>query len=263
MPLVATAAGRLFVAQRGAAPPALLGIHGAGGAHQHWGHQLHALSTAGASQQTPAHVVLCDLPGHGRSEPPGCTTIADYSAAVLALLDALELEQAILAGHSMGGAIALWTALHEPQRVAGLVLASTGAKLRIAPALLEALEQRPPEGVQMVTEWVYGPRALPKMRRAGSAAFFQVDPRVFLADLHACDVFDVREQLGAIACPTLVLCGAEDQMTPPRFSQFLQQHIPAAELALIPDAGHMLMIEQPAATSQAIAAWFTSRYRNG
>ncbi len=109
--------------------PHLILVHGAGGSHLHWGAAVRNLHNA--------NVYALDLPGHGRSEGPGHGTIADYAAFVVAFMDALDIQQAVIAGHSMGGATALTAALNHPQRVAGLLLVGTGARLRVLPRILE------------------------------------------------------------------------------------------------------------------------------
>lgn len=258
MSLLETSEGSIFVARRGASNglPPLVGIHGAGGLHQHWGFQLRALSEL-------TEVVLLDLPGHGRSPGAGRATIADYSTVVVAVLDALGFERATLAGHSMGGAIALHTAIDVPERVAGLVLASTGARLRASPQILDQLRNDPAEAVRMVVEWCYGSQASAELLEAGRASFAQTDPMVFYHDLLACGAFDLRAELRRILCPVLVLCGDEDNMTPPRWSEYLAEQIPETTLRMFANAGHMLPVEQPAEVNNTIYAWLTSQYRNG
>lgn len=276
MPMLETAQGTVFYAQRCAEGPPptasptggpggslvlpLVCIHGAGGTHQHWGEQLRGLSDT-------LPVFALDLPGHGRSPGPGRTRIAEYSAVLLATLDALGLDQVILAGHSMGGAVALWTAITAPERVAGLVLVGTGARLHIMAAILDGLEQNPVLAVRMIVERVYDQYTILSVQAAGEAGFLQVDPVVFQGDLMACDNFDIRQRLGEIHAPTLVVCGETDQMTPVRFSLFLSEQIANAELVQVPRAGHMVIIEQPAAFNEALRIWalahFTSQYRSG
>lgn len=255
MPYVPTTYGQVFIALRGEGQPALLCLHGAGGSHQHWGYQI-------ADWSRLTRTLMVDLPGHGRSAPPGCTRIAGYSRVVLALLDMLRLDQAVLVGHSMGGAVALWTALNAAQRVAGLVLVGTGARLRVAPDLLDGLRDAPAATVARISDMMYAPHAPADLREAGNQAFQQNDPAVFRNDLVACDAFDVREQVAQIACPTLILCGAQDAMTPPKFSQFLHQQIAGSHLTLLSAAGHMPQIEQPQQLTAAVAEWFTSQYRS-
>lgn len=266
MPVVQTQEGPLFVAQRGqqhtTAVP-LVCLHGAGGTHQHWGLLLRGLTT---SEQARVRVLLPDLPGHGRSPGPGRPRVSDYGSAVVALLDALSLPRAVLVGHSMGGAVALSVALAAPERVAGLALVGTGARLPVMPALFDDLARGDLESaVQRIVEAAYSPTAPAAQRAAGHAAFLQTDPRVFADDLTACAAHNVVNQLGAIACPTLVVCGADDRVTPLRFSHTLQAGIRGAMLVVVPDAGHMVQIEQPNAVVAALQAFLalTCQCRSG
>ncbi|HEU4327824.1 MAG TPA: alpha/beta fold hydrolase [Roseiflexaceae bacterium] len=244
MTIVPTEAGDIFYAERGAGP-ALLCIHGAGGAHRHWGFVLRDLSGV-------ARVLALDLPGHGRSALPGRTEIGAYGAALLALMDALGLERAALAGHSMGGAVALWVALHAPSRVSALGLVGTGGRLRVNPALLETLEQDPPAAVRRIVEWSYPPGTPADLRARAEADYARCDPAVFRGDLLACDRFDLSARLGEICIPAAVVVGEADRMTPPKYAQALQAAIPGAQLTLLPNTGHMAPLEQPAAVSAAL-----------
>ena len=87
----------------------------------------------------------------------------------------------------------------------------------------------------------------------------QVAPQIIHDDFAACDAFDVMERLDEIHCPTLVICGTEDRMTPPKYSKYLVDGIANAELELIAGAGHMVMLEKPepvaAAIGAALAGW--------
>ncbi len=143
MPMIETAGGRAFYAARGEAGPAILCIHGAGGSHSHWGHILGGLGDT-------ARIYAADLPGHGRSDPPGRPSISAYVEFLLALMDALGLERAVLAGHSMGGAIALTAAAERPERVAGLILAGASARLRVLPSLIAGLTEDPAAAIEQL-----------------------------------------------------------------------------------------------------------------
>lgn len=225
------------------ARPTLVLIHGAGGTHLHWPPPLRHLAEA--------RVIAPDLPGHGQSGGEA-NTIEDKATAVLELLDALNVARAILAGHSMGGALALTLALTHPERVAGLVLVSTGARLRVAPALLAQVESDFRGAVSLIIQNVFAPSAPPAITRAAHTRMLEINPQVLLNDWRACDSFDVRERLGEIAVPALVLCGAEDTMTPEKHARFLAEQLPRAELQLFPAAGHMLPLEQPDAVTKAM-----------
>jgi pimeloyl-ACP methyl ester carboxylesterase len=227
------------------APPLVL-IHGAGGSHRHW--PLEARELPGR------RVIAVDLPGHGDSPGPGRRTVAEYARDLLALLDALALARAVVVGHSMGGAIALTLAIDSPDRVAGLGLVGTGARLRVTPALLKATADAAAfsAAVEVMTDWSFGPGASADLRSEFSEGLRRLPASVVHGDFCACDQFDVLDRLGELRVPTAVVCGDADRSTPPRYSEFLQAHITGASLTLIPGAGHMVALEAPAATVAAL-----------
>jgi pimeloyl-ACP methyl ester carboxylesterase len=229
------------------ASPPIVFVHGAGGTHQHWLYQVRDLP------HVPSYAL--DLPGHGQSEGLGRDSVGAYADWLIAFLDAARLGQAILVGHSMGGAIALHVALQHPGRVAGLGLVATGARLRVAPALLEAIRQDFQAAVALMGDWVFGPEAPQEMVRQGQRQLTATAPEVLYGDLVACDAFNVLDRLGEITVPTLILCGTQDRMTPMKYSTYLRDHIRGAKLHLVEGAGHMLMIENPGAVAQALASF--------
>jgi pimeloyl-ACP methyl ester carboxylesterase len=212
-------------------------VHGAGENHLVWPALLRRM------EGVTVHAL--DLPGHAKSEGQGRASVADYATVVMGFLDALRLECAVIAGHSMGGAIAQQVALSYPTRVAGLVLVATGARLRVAPAILAGILSDLPATLDVVTRYAWGPDAPDELVRLGRAQLEEVNPQVAANDYAACDAFDVMDRLGQIAAPTLVIGGTADQMTPPKYATFLAEKIPGARLALIEGAGHMVMLEQP------------------
>lgn len=220
-------------------------IHGAGGSHLHWPAELRNLPGS--------EVLAVDLPGHGRSPGPGRDSIAGYAEVVQTLMAALAMPRAILCGHSMGGAIAQWLALERPGLVAGLVLVGTGAKLRVAPELVGGVLDDTESAVVLMVDWSYGPAASPVLKAAGLSAMRQVDPAVLYGDLVACDRFDTRQRLPEIQAPTLVIGATADRMTPWKFSQYLADQIPRAELVTIQDAGHMMTLEAPDQVAAAVS----------
>jgi pimeloyl-ACP methyl ester carboxylesterase len=169
------------------------------------------------------------------------------------LLDALGLEQAVLVGHSMGGGIALDVALRYPARVAGLGLVATGARLRVAPAILDSIQQKPDVAVRLICDWAFGPEAPAEMVRLGRRQMGATPAEVLHGDFVACDSFDAIERLGEITVPTFALCGTHDALTPAKYSVYLRDRIPGAELHLIEGAGHMVMVEKPQAVAQAVS----------
>ena len=226
-------------------------VHGAGGSHLDWPASLRRLKKA--------NVYALDLPGHGRSDGMGRSSIAAYRDFLLAFLDGLDLERAVAVGHSMGGAIALDLALHYPDRLAGLVLVSSGARLRVAPAILTGILADFEATVDLVCDYAYGPAASEQLKRLGRQRMLKTPPEVIRGDYAACDAFDVMERLGAIRCPTLVIGGSADMLTPPKYSVYLHEHIPGAELVLVDAAGHMVMLEKPEVVAKTVSKFILTK----
>ena len=224
---------------------ALVFVHGAGGSHLHWPPQLRRLAGA--------NTYGLDLPGHGQSEGQGRTSISAYADFVAAFLEILGLEKVTLVGHSMGGATALDFALRYPEKLAGLVLVGSGARLRVAPTILNGIHQDFEAVVRLICDYAFSLDAPEQLKREGRRQMGQTHPDVLYGDFAACDAFDVMDRLGEIRCPTLAICGTADRLTPPKYSTYLRDNIPAAQLVLIEGAGHMVMLEQPEAVSRAIA----------
>lgn len=199
-----------------------------------------------------------DLPGHGRSDGPGCQSVEDYAAAVVGLLDALDMNQAVVGGHSMGGAIAQTIALDYPERVAGLVLMGTGAKLRVAPALLDTVLNNFELSLALVAKWSFGPAAPAESRQLGIKVMKETGSTVLYGDFLACERFDVSDRLAEIQVPTLVIGGTADKMTPLKFSRSLAAGIPNARLESVEGAGHMFVLERPDPVAAAVAQFMTS-----
>jgi len=252
MPHAKIAGGTLFytLSRRPADGPTLVLVHGAGGSRLHWPGELRRLPEA--------VVYTLDLPGHGRSKGNGCDTITDYAKAVAGFLDAVKVERAIIVGHSMGGAIAQTLALEFADRVTGLVLAATGARLRVASAILEGIQTNFEGAVDLVTRFAWSSKAPSSLTELGRRALLETGPDVLLGDFTACNSFDAMERLSEIGSPALVIAGSADQLTPPKYARFLAEHIPHAHLALVEDAGHMVMLERPAEVAKEVRAFLTN-----
>lgn len=244
MPTVKVHQTELYFAQAGQGQPALLFVHGAGGDHTLWGQQLRDLAK-------DLSVAALDLNGHGRSPARAGDGLATYVEDVLAVLQALAMPTVIV-GHSMGGAIALTAALQCPRNLIGLGLVGTGAKLKVHPQILELCQTNFEGAVELVVSWSFAEgtsselvqRAQEQMRRNGQAALYR--------DFLSCSTFDVMSRLSEVSVPTIVICGREDKLTPVKYSGYLQQNIPDARLKVIERAGHMVMLEQPEALTQAL-----------
>lgn len=246
MPYVETAIGDLFYTLS-AGPTdgrTMVLVHGAGGTRLHWPAELRRLSGA--------TVYTLDLPGHGRSGGRGHDTIEGYAEAVVAFLQAIGTERVIIAGHSMGGAIAQTLALNFSTYVGGLVLVATGARLRVDPAILETIRRDFERSTELITRFAWSSDAPRKLVELGRQALLEMDSHVLLSDFLACDRFDVMERLEEIKTPTLIITGTADQLTSPKYASFLADHISDARYVTIEGAGHMVMLEQPAKVAEAV-----------
>ena len=246
MARVKVASEDIFYVRRGTDQPesSMVFIHGAGGTHRHWGYQLQAL--------TGVNLYAPDLPGHGRSGGESRTSIAGYAEFLSSFLEALGLTRTTLVGHSMGGAIGQHFALNHASKVGKLILVGTGARLRVLPSFLEGLLNDFESAVEMILGYAYSHNAPQELVDLGRREWLANPPETLHGDFLACDKFDMMDSMGEIRCPTLLICGEEDRLTPPKYSQFLQEHIADAVLTIIPGAGHLVMLEQPEQVSVAI-----------
>lgn len=237
---------KVFSEGEGTTSAPLILIHGAGGSHLHYPPELRRLNGF--------KVATLDLPGHGKSEGVGKQNINDYVKNILDFLDALNLPAAVIIGHSMGSAIALQLALNAPDRVLGLVLLGSGSRLRVAPSILEntASEATFPLAVKSIVEASFSPETSSRLKELATKKMLETRHTVLHGDFIACNNFDVSENLGDIQSPTLIICGTEDKMTPPKYSKSLHEEIPNSELALIEGGGHMVMLEKPRQVADVI-----------
>ncbi|MEM6931679.1 MAG: alpha/beta fold hydrolase, partial [Myxococcota bacterium] len=131
-------------------------------------------------------------------------------------------------------------------------LVNTGARLRVAPAILAGVAAATSDAPFRVDR-AFAPGTDPAVVEAYAVATASVPLATTLADWQACDAFDLRERIGSLSTPTLVLGGELDALTPPRFQTWLAQALPNASLQLLPETGHMLPWERPRALVEAVA----------
>jgi pimeloyl-ACP methyl ester carboxylesterase len=234
--------------------PAVVFVHGAGMDHTVW--QLQTRYFAHHSRS----VLAVDLPGHGRSAGPALTSVADLALWLGELIDAAGAGRPALVGHSMGALVALHAASARDD-VSALALLGVAARMPVHPDLLAASERNDPLAVDLITSWAFGRSAHLGGHRApglwmtggGRQLLDRAAPGVLHADLAACDAYrDALSAAASVRCPTLLLLGERDIMTPPKGARALAEALPDARTVVLPDCGHMMTIEQPDAALDAL-----------
>jgi pimeloyl-ACP methyl ester carboxylesterase len=237
--------------------PALVFIHGLGGSWQNW---LMNIPAAARDHR----VIAPDLPGFGASEMP-CDeiSISGYAHAVASLCDTLEIETATIVGNSMGGFIAAELAISHPQLVRRLVLVDAGGvstdELYYRPRYALARVARA-SGLSRLAQVPTVARR-PRLRRLAFGLLAHRPERIpadvartltdgaskegFPEALAMLSRHSIRDRLGLIACPTLIVWGEKDRLVPLRDSFCLQSAIEGSQLVVFPDTGHVPMIEFP------------------
>jgi pimeloyl-ACP methyl ester carboxylesterase len=246
-------------------------IHGLSGSWQNWLEQVPVFARE-------HRVIAFDLPGFGVSQmPAGKISISGYGRFVDALLDELGVGSAAVVGNSMGGFIGIELAIRFPERVERLVLVSAaGLSIQYlrnerALAMLGVAENR----LAAYTGWMASRSdALARRPRARRVIFGIVAHRPerlpaplvaeqvrgsgkpgFLPALDALTDYPIRTRLGEIACPTLIVWGAQDKLVPARDADEFARLIPNARKVVWPDTGHVAMLERPAAFNALVEAF--------
>ncbi|MFD3651244.1 alpha/beta fold hydrolase [Streptomyces cyaneofuscatus] len=210
-----------------------------------------------------------DLPGHGGAPAHAAPSVAELADRLIATLDGLGVQRFGYAGCSIGGAVGADLALRHPHRVASLALVASSPRFGTADEFrqrgvivrtngLEPMARTAPErwftpgfaaAQPAIVEW-----AVQMVRTT--------DPGCYVAACEALAAFDIRDHLGRIGVPTLVLVGAEDQVTGPAEARTLVAGIPDARLALVPGASHLAPVEQPAAVCDLLLTHFSTAWQD-
>lgn len=223
----------------------LVFIHGSGGNSSAWSMQyseLHRLF----------NIAAIDLPGHGKSGGHGENEIFDYVERLKEILSVLKLQNPLLIGHSLGAAIALGFAARYPQDLCGVAAVGGGLTMPVNPDILEGFSRQPEVILDLMCKFSLAKENRPQLFDALRQSLSQASVEVVAGDMLACSKFDLTGQLSSITVPVLAVCGKEDKMTPPAFAEQIAAGIAGSQLVVIEGAGHMVMMEKPAAFNVAI-----------
>jgi len=224
----------LRVESRGAGPPHFVCLHGLADTLSIWNRLAPSLAARGG-------VLLVDQRAHGGSDAPAGPYRREHLAAdVSALLDRVGIDRAVLVGHSMGGVVALTTALAHPERVAGLVLLGTASEAspRVAAWYERIACIAEIEGLAALARAIYG--ADSDRRLEGDARGMAHVTRC----LKSLAYDPLTPRLAPITCPVLVVVGENDPMGVGA-SVIIQRNVPDAELQVVSGRGHWLHVEAP------------------
>lgn len=233
--------------------PDLLFIHGATLSKGLWQAQVQGLKDV-------ANTLALDLPGHGGSQGPGRITIEDYAADVFRFIETAGIFQdnLVLCGMSMGGAIVQQLLIDHPDRFKAAVLINTGARLKVLPAVFQAVRDDYRAFIRSMPAFSLSPQTdtAPFQESIVSLAD-GCDAETAIGDFEACNRFDVMDKVSGIPCPVLVCSAEHDVSTPVKYGLWLKDHLPSATYTLIAGSGHLSMIEKPGALNDAIRTFLT------
>jgi pimeloyl-ACP methyl ester carboxylesterase len=238
--------------------PTILLIHGSGVSARSWAPQFEDLGQG-------LRVLAIDLPGHGDSDAKPEATVQTYADAARALLEALGVGPVFVAGHSLGGAVAVAFAGRYPNMVKGLILLSTCAKLPEADGSLGGLLWYLPGPIRklvffsMAKKILFAPGARDRAVQVGMEEIRACRPETILKDVAATKGMNVEEVARGLRIPSLILCGSRDKLTPPALSERLNDLIPGSRLLVLDGVGHMLPLEAPERVNRQIREFIGSQ----
>ncbi|MGP2442984.1 bifunctional 3-oxoadipate enol-lactonase/4-carboxymuconolactone decarboxylase PcaDC [Streptomyces sp. JW3] len=209
-----------------------------------------------------------DLPGHGGAPAHPGGSVGDVTARLLATLDGLGVQRFGYAGCAFGGAVGIELALRHPERLASLALIAASPRFGTADEFRQRGVIVRTNGLDPIARtspdrWFTGgfAAAQPAITEWAVQMVRTTDPGCYIAACEALAAFDVRNELGRVGVPTLVLVGSDDQVTGPAEARTLVAGIPDARLAVVPGASHLVPVEQPGAVTDLLVRHFTTAWQ--
>ena len=266
--------------------PKIVLIHGAGGQEIDWPLAWRSADHLNRSNGlTPSNqgairlfnaglddysIYAVDLPGHGKSDGKNKTTIAEYSRDIMDFLDAMDLENTCLVGHSMGAAIALHASLSNHWRICSVVAIGGASKMIVNDAILDGLQNTFESTVDSIVKYSWHKKTGAVADSSQMAAFFRekakqrlldVGSKTVFGDFLACSRFDLSKRVGEIVVPVLVIASDCDRMVPLNVSWEMSEVLKNSYFVSLENCGHFQHIEQTAKVARELVT-FLSKLRN-
>lgn len=232
--------------------PAVVLIHGAAGDSRLYEGQINALGEAFT-------VIAPDLPAHGRSEHKEIPRLDDYVDAVMDVLSNENADSAVIAGHSMGGGIALEIYKRHPARVEGLIFVSAAAVLPVSQVVFDVFDQDYAAFCGFLVKLSYGRGASEELKKAALEELDRMDRGVIKNDFVICNGFDYRPMLSDIKVPCLIMANRNDKMVPGEYVRELADGISDSTLIIYDTEGHMPFLENTDQVNRDITSFITGR----
>jgi pimeloyl-ACP methyl ester carboxylesterase len=226
--------------------PALICIHGSADNHHVYDRLLDALPDRAR--------YAINLPGRAGTDGPPLGAVAEMEAFLSRFIESEVEGDYLVVGHSLGGGVAIEHALASPpKRLKGIVLISTGARLRVHPMILQLFEQVAKSGTTPpLPPGLYEQGTDPALIAESSQKREATPIETGGLDWRAADRFDRMQDLNQIELPVLILAGPNDALTPPKYAEYLASNIPRNQLRMIEGVGHMLLMERATTVADAI-----------
>jgi len=223
---------------------AIIFIHGSGESSNIWKNQL--------KLNINYSLIAIDLPSHNKSESFSKLSLDLYVDVIKELVHSLKINEIILCGHSLGGAVIQSFYFKYPENVKALILCATGAKLRVTPIILNSLKNNYQEYLNSIPIGAFYRKTPKQIINEFLEEASKINPEIAYADYSICDNFNVMNKINLIDIPCLIIVGKADKLTPLKYSLYFRENIANSELVVIEKAGHMVIIEKPNEVNKAI-----------
>ncbi|MCP4184115.1 MAG: alpha/beta hydrolase [Hyphomicrobiales bacterium] len=238
-------------------------VHGAGASHVVWSQQVRSFAYNGFN------VLAVDLPGHAESIGEPYENVEEICDWLVSVMDFLNIDEAHLVNHSMGGLISLELAAKNPHRVKSVVFIATAMEIPVNDVLIEVSKTNPPKAYDMMHSGFFGRYgqmhdcSVPGTSLLGSS--FQImhhNPETALnTDLIICASYKGGAMAASkILCPTLCLLAGDDAMVRLKSGLMLADALSDSQLHIFEGAGHTLMGEVPREINQQMRSFYEENF---